>query len=83
MKLIEPDEKARFAALLKSRSMSEFDFELREVDITDPKSDELWPVKGYVEVRRRSTNKTRDYPIGDGTAWTIGFEHDLENRCFD
>lgn len=82
MKLIERDEQKRFAAILKNKAMAASDFELHEVDITDPKSDELWPLQGYVEVHRKSTDKTREYPIGDGMSWVQGFQKDLKNRYF-
>ncbi|MBI3285538.1 MAG: transcriptional regulator [Burkholderiales bacterium] len=82
MKLIEREEQKRFDTLLKNRSMSPADFELHEVDLTDPKSDELLPLQGYVEVHRKSTDKTREYPIGDGMSWVRGFQNDLKNHYF-
>jgi hypothetical protein len=77
MQLIEPDELLRFAASLSKRSWSLADFELRDVDITDPGSDELLPMKGYVEVCRKSNGAVREYPTGDGTVWVVGFDRDL------
>jgi len=53
------------------------DFELHEVDITDPGSDELLPIKGYVHILCKSTTQSREYPTGDGTAWVSAFERDL------
>ena len=77
MRLIEQDELKRFSEILESRSCSLADFELREADVTDPLSDELLPLKGYVEIRRLSTNMAREYPTGDGTTWVSDFERDL------
>lgn len=77
MRLIEPDELNQFAEILKRRSCSLADFELHERDITDPKSDELTPMKGYVEIHRKSSNAVREYPTGDGSAWVADFERDL------
>ena len=77
MSVIEPDEMKRFAEVLHARSCDAADFELTDVDVTDPGSDELLPIKGYVEIRRRSTDRYREYPTGDGTAWVPAFERDL------
>ncbi len=83
MKLIEPDELAQFSNLLTRRSWSLGDFELREADVTDPGSDELLPMKGYVEVRRKSNGMAMEYPTGDGTVWVAAFERDLACGRFD
>lgn len=77
MGLIEPDEMRRYLEVLAMRSMDPLDFELLEVDLTDPASDELSPMKGYVDIRCRSTGRRREYPIGDATAWVPAFERDL------
>lgn len=77
MRLIEPDEMKRYADILHARSYDVADFELNEMDVTDPGSDELQPIQGYVEVRRRSTCCCREYLTGDGTAWVPAFERDL------
>lgn len=77
MGLIEPDEMRLYAEVLNARSWNPADFELREVDVTDPGGDELLPIKGYVEVRYRPTACCREYPTGDGTAWVPAFERDL------
>ena len=77
MGLIEADEMARYMDVLGLRSVDPLDFELHEVDLTDPGSDELLPQKGYVEVHCRSTDRRREYPIGDATAWVPAFERDL------
>jgi hypothetical protein len=77
MRLIEADELRQFSEILMSRSCSVADFELRELDMTDPKSDELSPLKGSVEIRRKSTDVAREYATGDGTSWVAAFEKDL------
>jgi len=77
MRLIEADELRQFSEILKSRSCSFADFELHELDMTDPKSDELSPIKGYVEIRRKSNDAVREYAAGDGTSWVSVFEKDL------
>ena len=59
MRLIEADELREFSEILKNRSCSLEDFELHELDTTDPKSDELSPLKGYVEIRRKSNDVVR------------------------
>jgi hypothetical protein len=83
MRLIEADELRRFAQVLKSRACSCAEFELTELDITDPKSDELLPIKGYVEVRRKSNDAVREYATGDGTSWVSVFEKDFGTGRFD
>lgn len=77
MRLIEADELQEFSEILKSRSCSPADFELHELDMTDPKSDELSPLKGCVEIRRKSNDVVREYATGDGTSWVSAFEKDL------
>lgn len=77
MRLIEPDDMRRYAEVLHAHSCDAAEFELREVDLTDPGSDELLPIKGYVEIRCRLTDRCREYPTGDGTAWVPAFERDL------
>jgi hypothetical protein len=82
MRLIEADELERFTEILKNRSCSFADFELHDLDMTDPKSDELWPMKGYVEIQRKSKDVIREYAIGDGTSWVSAFEKDLDTGRF-
>jgi hypothetical protein len=82
MRLIEADELRQFSEILKNRSCSLEDFELHELDTTDPKSDELWPLKGYVEIRRKSNDVVREYVTGDGTSWVSAFENDLGTGRF-
>lgn len=82
MRLIEPDELQHFFTILAGHACPADDFELRERDLTDPKSDELCPMKGYVKVRRKSTNAVIDYPTGDGSSWVGDFERDLDAGRF-
>lgn len=77
MSLIEPDELARYAEILRAHSWRTTDFELHESDVTDPVSDELLPIMGYVDVRCKSTNRRTEYPTGDGSDWLRAFERDL------
>lgn len=82
MELIEPDELLRYGQVLSAWSCDPADFELHEVDTTDPCSDELYPFKGYVDILRRSTAQRREYPNGDGTTWVAAFERDLAAKRF-
>jgi hypothetical protein len=82
MRLIEADELERFKESLKSRSCSFADFELHDLDMTDPKSDELWPIKGCIETQRKSNHVVREYATGDGTSWVSAFEKDLDTGRF-
>jgi hypothetical protein len=82
MRLIELDELQQFAQLLHRLGYSREDFELAEWDTTDPKSDELTPMKGYVQIRHVSSSTMREYPTGDGADWLVQFEKDLEAGHF-
>lgn len=77
MELIEPDELRRYLDTLARWSYSADDFELFEQDLTDPKSDELCPLKGCVRVHRKSNDAAADYPIGDACSWVENFDRDL------
>lgn len=77
MRLIEPDEMRQYAEVLNTGAWDAADFELSEVDVTDPGSDELLPMRGYVDIRRASTEHRREYATGDGAAWVEAFERDL------
>ena len=83
MRLIEPDEYQDFLSTVQGRGLAEDDFEVQEMDTTDPKGDENFGLQGYVTVRRRSTNITREYPIGYETDWMQHFRQDLEAGVFD
>ncbi|NVE00644.1 transcriptional regulator [Massilia sp. BJB1822] len=82
MELIEPEEMAEFRPLLTTRGLDLADFALEEVDATDPKSDEVAPLQGYLTGRRRSTGQTRQYVTGDGSAWLRLLSEDLGAGTF-
>ncbi len=81
--LIDPDELARFHALLRERGIAPAAFELRQIDSTDPKSDEVLALRGTLSVLRRSTQRSHDYAIGDGSSWVDLFRADLDSGGFD
>jgi hypothetical protein len=83
MKLIEPDELAAFDALLLKSGLPATDFDLCEVDTTDPKTDEIEALKGFVRITRKSTGQQREYPTGDDSRWVAEFERDLGEKLFD
>jgi len=62
----------RYADVLHAEAWNAADFELHEVDVADPGSDELLPMKGYVNAHRLSSGRRREYLTGDGTAWVTG-----------
>jgi hypothetical protein len=74
IKMIELDELQHFSKVLASNSCSPEDFELQKLDLIDPKSGELLPTKGYVEVRRQSNNSAMACSTGDGSTWVQAFE---------
>jgi len=83
MKLIEPDEKEDFQALLALHNLRRDDFELSEIDTTDPKTDEIFALTGTLTVLRKSTGKEKQYPIGDGSVWVTEFERDIAEGFFN
>lgn len=83
MQLIEADERQAFLATLQRKGLAEGEFELRETDTTDPKSDENVGLQGYVTVTRLSTQIAREYLIGFEAGWVEHFEQDLEAGVFD
>lgn len=83
MKLIEPDEIEDFEALLALRNLNRDDFELSEIDTTDPKTDEIFALMGTLTVARKSTGKEKQYPIGDGSVWVTEFERDIVEGFFN
>ncbi|AOE88447.1 transcriptional regulator [Ralstonia solanacearum] len=83
VRLIEPDEQREFLATLQRNGQAEDDFELLEVDTTDPKGDENFGLQGYVTVTRLSTKITREYPLGDGADWVQHFRKELEAGTFN
>ena len=82
MELIERDEMADFQAILRSHKIDVDDFSFFEVDTTDPKSDEIFPLQGSLTVTRKSSGLWKQYSIGDGTAWVNLFEKDLDHGAF-
>lgn len=83
MKLIEQDEKDDFQAVLRRFNLSVEDFDLTETDTTDPKTDEIFALAGFVVITRKSTNRKAQYPIGDGSRWVKEFERDIAENLFD
>lgn len=82
MKLIEQNEKDDFQAVLRRFNLSAEDFDLTETDTTDPKTDEIFALTGFVVVTRKSTNLKAQYPIGDGSRWVSEFERDIAKNLF-
>ena len=83
MKLIEPDEEKEFEALLVQHNLTRDDFELSEIDTTDPKTDENLALTGTLTVIRKSTGKEKQYPIGDASIWVTEFERDVVGGFFN
>lgn len=82
MNLIEQDEKDDFQAVLKRFNLTAEDFDLAETDTTDPKTDEIFALTGFVVVTRKSTNLKAQYQIGDGSRWVEEFERDIAKNVF-
>ena len=82
MKLIEQDELDAYRAVLARSGLRDDDFELSETDTTDPKTDEVFALEGFVVITRKSTQRQKQYPIGDGSAWVEAFARDLERNDF-
>jgi hypothetical protein len=83
MKLIEPDEMEDFHKVLARFKLSAKDFDLVETDTTDPQSDEIFGLTGFVTITRKSTGKQNHYPIGDGSTWVAQFQRDIVKKIFD
>ncbi len=83
MKLIEPDEMADFHKVLARFNLPAEDFDLRETDTTDPKTDEIFALTGFVTITRKSTGREREYPIGDASTWVAQFQRDVLLKVFD
>lgn len=83
MRLIEQDERSDFRAVLRRFNLSEKDFDLVEIDTTDPKTDEIFALTGFVTVTQISTNRKAQYPTGDGSRWVTEFERDMAKGLFD
>lgn len=71
-----------FQRVLKRFKLPLEDFDLAETDTTDPKTDEIFALTGFVVVTQRSTNLKAQYPIGDGSRWVEEFERDIEKNLF-
>jgi len=82
MKLIGQDELDAYRAVLARFGLRGNDFDLSETDTTDPKTDEVFALEGFVVITRRSTQRQKEYPIGDGCAWVEMFERDLARNSF-
>ena len=77
MKLIEADDLREFEALLARQHLAAHDFELSEIDTTDPKTDEIFALAGTLTITRKSSWRQKQYPIGDGSLWLAEFQRDL------
>lgn len=82
MKLIETDELEAYHAVLARFGLRGNDFDLSETDTTDPKTDEVFALEGFVVITRKSTQRQKQYPIGDGSKWVEAFERDLAKNLF-
>ena len=82
MKLIEQDELDAYRAVLARFGLRGDDFDLSETDTTDPKTDEIFALEGFVVITRKSTQQQKQYPIGDGSAWVEAFARDLARDYF-
>ena len=83
MRLLELRELDEFRAVLARHQLFPQDFDLTEVDTTDPKSDELLGLQGMVTVTRIQTRRSHDYCTGDGTDWVGQFARDLDAGRYD
>ena len=77
MELIEPDEMTEFETVLARYHLDKDDFELSEVDTTDPKTDEIFALTGTLTVSQKSSGSRKQYPIGDGSTWVAEFHRDV------
>jgi hypothetical protein len=82
MRLIEQGERNEFLATLQQSGFAEGDFDLRETDTTDPKSDENCGLQGYVSITRLATQVTKEYPLCDESDWLDHFRRDLKAGVF-
>lgn len=83
MRLIEPEEMNDFRSVLRKFNLSEKDFDLKETDTTDPKTDETLALTGFVTITRKSTGREKEYAIGDGSTWLSQFRRDVERGTFN
>lgn len=82
MKLIEQEEKDEFFRILARYHLIADDFVLQETDTTDPQTDEIQALAGFVVVVRKSTMRNVEYPIGDGVRWLKKVESDIVKGAF-
>ncbi|MGO4327635.1 transcriptional regulator [Cupriavidus sp. 2TAF22] len=82
MELIDPSEHSRFLSFLERHSLPQHDFVLVEVDTTDPKSDEIFGLQGWITIRRLSAGTSREYLIGDESDWLEHFSKDVHAGTF-
>lgn len=82
MQLIEPDEYKDFLAALHRQGFTAEDFDLQQLDTTDPKGDENFGLQGRVTLIRRSTQVAKEYALNDESHWLRHFESDLESGTF-
>lgn len=84
MELIEPDEMTDFETVLARYHLDKDDFELSEIDTTDPKTDEIFALTGTLTVTQKSTGSQKQYPIGDGSrrSWVAEFQRDVVEEYF-
>jgi hypothetical protein len=82
MKLIEPDELEDFRSVLARFKLAAEDFALAETDTTDPKTDEIPALTGFVTITRKSTGRQAQYPTGDDSHWVEEFSRDLGEGLF-
>lgn len=82
MKLIEQDELEAYHAVLARFGLRGNEFDLSETDTTDPKTDEVLALEGFVIITRVSTQRQKQYPIGDGSKWVEAVERDLAKNLF-
>jgi hypothetical protein len=82
MELVEPDEMSDFETVLARYHLDKGDFELSEIDTTDPKTDELLALTGMLTVTQKSTGSRKQYTIGDGSTWVAEFRRDVSDGYF-
>jgi hypothetical protein len=82
MTLIEPWEMAEFRMALLREGIARQDIELSEINMSDPRSDEILAQRGTLTVTRISTGCSHDYAIGDGTTWVRDFACAVESGRF-
>jgi hypothetical protein len=82
MGLVEPDEMTEFETVLTRYHLEKGDFELSEIDTTDPKTDEILALTGMLTVTQKSTGSRKQYTIGDGSTWVAEFRRDVSEGYF-